>query len=127
MRFHPPTAFMFAAGLAALGVTGWQVRATAVFSNRAVHATGVIVEPTPHPRIRFAATDGTLFTFTQNGFVSRPPGAEVPIAFDPRDPGGTAQAWTFWTSWGTALWLLPAGLGFTLLPLFGYRAGVRGR
>ena len=116
---------MFAIGCAALVFTAVQGYSLVVFLGHAVHVAGTIADPTPHPRIRFTTKDGAVVEFTQNGFVSRPLGAAVPVAYDPRDPAGTAQAATFWTTWGTALWLLPAGLGFTLLPLFGARASWR--
>lgn len=126
MLQHRPTAILFFVGLLALAVTAWQAWQTATFSRHAVYTTGVIADPAPHPTIRASTPDGNPFTFVQNGFISRPAGAEVPIAYDAADPAGTAQAWTFWTSWGTALWLLPMGLGFTILPLLGMRAQRRG-
>lgn len=109
-------------GCGALASTAWQGYRTAVFLAHAVHAVGAIVNPAPHPRIRFATAEGVPVEFVQNGFVSRPLGAAVPVAYDPRDPAGTVQAATFWTTWGNSLWLLPMGLGFTLFPFFGVRA-----
>lgn len=97
----------------------------AAFLSRASRATGTIVDPAAHPRIRFTAADGRVVEFVQNGFVSRPLGAAVPVAYDPADPGGTARAATVWATWALALWPLPVGLGFTLLPLLGYRASWR--
>jgi hypothetical protein len=81
----------------------------------------VVEDPAPHPVIRFETTAGTTVRFRQNGFVARPAGAAVPVAYDPRDPAGSARAAGFWPNWGTALWLLPAGLGFTLLPMLGFQ------
>ncbi len=118
---------MVAIGLAALAYTAWQVAETAHFLSRAARAEGTVAEASPHPLIRFETAEGVPVRFRQNGFVSRPEGASVPVAYDPRDPAGTARAATFWPTWGTALWMLPAGLGFTILPLLGARVGIRGR
>ncbi len=107
-----------AIALVAALALGWR---TAAFLSHAAHATAYVSDPTPHPRLRFALADGHEVEFTQNGYVSRPRGAAVPVAYDPRDPAGTAQAATFWASWGTPLGLLWIGLGFVLLPLFGVR------
>ncbi len=86
---------------------------------------GTIADPQSHPIIRFATADGAVVEFRQNGDVSRPLGALVPVAYDPADPPGTARADTFWADWGDVLGLLWIGLGFTLLPLFGLRATFR--
>ena len=114
---------MVAIGFSLLLFTGWRVWTTAHFLTGATCTTGIIVDPSPHPRIGFAAADGRRFEFIENGLVSRPIGASVPVAYDARDPDGTAIAATFWTTWGKALWTLPAGLGFTLLPMLGARVG----
>jgi hypothetical protein len=107
-------------GWALLGLTAWQAANTALFLSRATRATGVVEDPAPHPVIRFALPDGTAVRFRQNGLVFRPAGAAVPVAYEPRHPAATARAASFWPLWGTALWLLPAGLGFVLLPRLGF-------
>ena len=116
-----------------LWLVGWGVLAgavvdghwTAAFLSSAVHVTGTIADPQPHPRIRFPTQDGTVVEFTQNGSVSRPLGAAVPVAYLPDDPSGTARADTFWVNWGDVLGLSWIGLGFTLLPFFGLRGTFR--
>ena len=121
-RNRLPTLLLMAVGVCALAYTGWQGWHMATFLHRATRTVGTIVDPSSHPRIRFTTAGGTAVEFVQNGFVSRPLGAAVPVAYMPEDPAGTAQAATIWTTWVTALWLLPMGLGFTLLPLFGAEA-----
>jgi hypothetical protein len=119
MTRFAPTRLLFGVGLVLLSVTVWQVDRTARFLSGATRTMGVVVASTPHPRISFSTPDGRSISFIQNGFISRPAGAAVPVAYEARDPAGTAVAATFWTLWGTALWMLPAGLGFTIFPLFG--------
>ena len=117
---------MFLVGVGCLVYTGWQVFDLRRFLATAVHTTGYTCNTEPHPCIRFAAPDGSQVRFAQNGFVSRPLGAAVPVAYQAADPGGTAQAATWMTTWGMSLWTLTPGLGFTLLPLFGAEAYWRG-
>ena len=111
-------------GWALLGLTAWEATDTALFLSRAM---GVVQNPAPHPVIRFALRDGTAVRFRQNGLVSRPAGAAVPVAYDPKHPAATARAATFWPTGGTALWLLPTGLGFVLLPRLGFSAAWKGQ
>ena len=66
-------------------------RRTAAFLSNSVHVTGTIVDPQPHPLIRFSAADGAVFQFQQNGSVSRSLGAEVPVAYQTQDPAGMAR------------------------------------
>ncbi len=99
---------------------------TADFLSRATHVVGTIADPQDHPRIRFVTADGAAVEFTQNGDVSRPLGARVPVAYLAEDPSGTARADTIWADWSDVLGLLWIGLGFAALPFFGYRAMVRG-
>ena len=54
--------------------------------------------------------------------LSRPLGAEVPVAYQTQDPKGTARADTFWADWSNMMGMLWIGLGFTLAPFFGSRA-----
>ena len=98
---------------------------TASFLASSVHVTGTIADPQPHPLIRFTTAEGAEVQFRQNGFVSRPLGAEVPVAYQSKDPAGTAQADTMWANWSNMLGMLWIGLGFTLAPFFGFRAVLR--
>ena len=109
-------------GLGALDGAVVDGRWTASFLSNPVHAAGTIADPQPHPVIRFTTADGAMVQFRQNGFVSRPSGAEVPVAYRTQDPAGTAQADTFWANWSSVLGMLWISLGFTLAPFFGFRA-----
>ncbi|SDG09486.1 Protein of unknown function [Paraburkholderia phenazinium] len=119
------TVLMMIMGFVVLTYITWHTCHTAVFLRHATRVTGVIIDPAGHPTIRFSTANGVQVEFVQNGFISRPRGAAVPVAYDPRNPAMTAQAATFWANWGESLWSLPMGLGFTLLPLFGVRAQFR--
>jgi hypothetical protein len=120
------TVIMMIIGVAALATAGVMAVQTVLFLSHAARTTGMVSDPRQHPKIRFTTAGGTAVEFVQNGWVSRPAGAPVPVAYDPRDPAGTAQVATVWACWGLPLWLLPMGLGFTLLPLFGFQAEFRG-
>jgi len=119
------TVALFVVGLIALGAAAWQGCSTAGFLGLAARASGEITTSSPRPVIRFVSEEGTTLEFRHRGFISRPSGAAVPIAYERHDPAGTARAATFWALWGNVLFLLPMGLGFTLLPLFGARAEFR--
>ena len=106
-------AAVLAAGLFSLGLTVRQAWQLGTLLHHAVHATGHVLVADAHPTIRFTDGGGNVVDFVQNGFISRPVGAAVPVIFDPLDPSATAQAATYWTTWGTALWMLPAGIVFT--------------
>ena len=121
-RWNAATIVVFLIGLGALGGAVVDGHGTAVFLASSVHVTGTIADPQPHPIIRFTAADRAMLQFRQNGFVSRPLGAEVPVAYQPEDPAGTAQADTVWANWSTVLGLVWIGLSFTLAPFFGFRA-----
>ena len=116
-----------------LVIVGWGVLTgavldghwTAAFLSSASHVTGEIADDEPHPLIRFAA-DGATLTYRQNGSISRPVGAAVPVAYLSEDPAGTARADTFWANWSDVLGLVCVGLGFTLHPFFGFRGTFRG-
>ena len=116
-----------------LVLVGWGVLAgavidghwTAAFLSNATHVTGEIADDEPHPLIRLTA-DGAPVTFRQNGFVSRPVGAAVSVAYRSDDPAGTARADTFWANWSDVLGMVWVGLGFTLHPFFGFRGTFRG-
>ena len=116
-----------------LWLVGWGLLAgavleghrTAAFLSGATHVNGTIADPQPHPRIRFTTADGVVVEFTQNGAVSRPLGATVPVAYQAADPRGTARADTVWANWSDVLALLWIGLGFTLFPFFGLRGELR--
>lgn len=116
---RPQRAAIVVAGACVLLFCAFQARRTARFLAHATRTMGVITEATAHPRIGFKVADGISVEFVQNGFVSRPQGSAVPVAYDPANPASTAVVATFWPLWGAALWGLPAGLGFTLLPLAG--------
>ncbi|MGF6240806.1 hypothetical protein P3T42_002557 [Paraburkholderia sp. GAS38] len=123
--WNAATILMMLMGCVVLTYIAWHTFQTAAFLHHATRVAGVVVDPAGHPRIRFSTADGVPVEFVQNGFISRPRGAAVPVAYDPHNPAMTAQAATFWANWGESLWLLPMGLGFTLLPLFGARARFR--
>ncbi len=117
-RPWPVIALILLIGLAASAYT---LHACVQLATRLAHATytaGIIADPQPHPVIRFLDGSGRAVTFVQNGFIVRAAGAPVPVLYDERDPAGTAQAATFWTTWGTALWMLPVGAAFTLSALY---------
>ncbi|HEY0202592.1 MAG TPA: DUF3592 domain-containing protein [Acetobacteraceae bacterium] len=113
-----------------LWVVGWcamagamaQGHQTAAFMARAARAEGTIANDDAHPLIRFTIDDGRVVTFRQNGGISRAVGAAVPVAYDPADPAGSAQASTVLSAWGEVMGLAWIGLGFTLFPFFGVRA-----
>ncbi len=98
---------------------------TAAFLVSATRVSGEIADDESHPLIRFIA-DGAPLTFRQNGFVSRPVGTAVPVAYQSEDPARTARADTFWANWSEVLGLVWIGLGFTLHPFFGFRGTIRG-
>jgi hypothetical protein len=100
-RWNAATILLFLIGLDTLGDAVAEGHWTAAFLSHSVHVTGTIVDPQPHPLIRFNAADGAVFQFKQNGCVSRPMGAEVPVAYETQDPAGTARADTFWANWST--------------------------
>ena len=114
-------------GCAVLGGAVLDGRQRADFLSRATHVAGTIIDPQPHPRIRFTAADGSVVEFTQNGWVDRARGAAVPVAYLAADPAGSARADTFWADWSDVLILLGIGLCFTLGPFYGMRATVRTR
>ena len=120
-RWNGATILMFVVGCGALCGAVVDGHGTAAFLAGSVRVTGTIADPQPHPRIRFTAFDGGVVEFTQNGFVSRALGAEVPVAYHTEDPAGSARADTFWANWSDVLGLVWIGLGFTLAPFFGYR------
>ena len=124
-RWNGATVLLFLIGVGALGGAVVEGHRAAAFLAGSVHVTGAIADPQPHPIIRFTARDGAVVQFRQNGFVSRPLGAEVPVAYQPQDPARTAQADTVWVNWGIMLGMLWIGFGFTLAPFFGVRAGFR--
>lgn len=117
-----------------LWLVGWVVLAVAVldghrttaFLQQAVHVTGTVADAQPHPTVRFTTLDGAVIEFTQNGSVSRPPGAPLPVAYLAANPSGSARADTFWANWSDLLGLLWIGGGFTLFPFYGLRAAFRG-
>ncbi len=124
-RWNGATILLFVVGLGTLGAAVVDGHWTAEFLDNSVHVTGTIADSEPHPLIRFIAVDGAVVQFRQNGSVSRPLGAEVPVAYQTEDPAGTAQADTFWANWSNLLGLLWVGAGFTLAPFFGFRAVLR--
>ena len=122
LPWNAATVLLFASGCVALGAAIAFGHATSAFLRAATHTEGVIADPQSHPIIRFTTQEGAVVEFRQNGFVVRPRGAPVPVAYLSEDPAGTAQADTVWVNWsatGGALWI---GLPFTLLPFFGIRA-----
>ena len=130
---HAPTDPPWNAATILLVIVGWAVLGgavldghwTAAFLSGATHVTGEIADDEPHPHIRFIA-DGATVIFRQNGFVSRPAGAAIQVAYDSDDPAATARADTFWANWSKVLGMVWIGLGFTLHPFFGFRGTFRG-
>jgi hypothetical protein len=123
--WNAATILMMIMGCGVLAYIAWHSYQTAAFLHHASRVTGVVIDQAGHSTIRFITGDSMPVEFVQSGFISRSRGAVVPVAYDPRNPAMTAQVATFWASWGKSLWLLPMGLGFTLLPLFGVRAQFR--
>ncbi len=123
--WNAATLLLWLVGWAVLAVAVVEGHRTADFLGRAIHVTGVIADSQAHPRIRFTTADGNVVEYTQNGSVSRPLGANVPVAYLAVDPAGSAQADTFWADWSDLLGLLWVGLGFTLFPFYGLRATFR--
>ena len=124
--WNAATTIIVVVGCVFLGIGAWTGWRAAVFLSAAIHVPGTVSDTRPHPGIRFTTRDGQSVEFQQNGFVSRPVGAAVPVAYLPGDPAGTAQADTFWADWGEVLGFLWIGLGFTVLPALGVRAQFRG-
>lgn len=89
--------------------------------------TGVVVENTGHPVIRFTAANGATVQFVQNGYVSRDAGSAIPVAYDPRDPAGTARADTFLALWASILGLLPMSFGCLAAAFLGGEIRLTGR
>lgn len=123
--WNAATIVLWLSGWAALSGAVLDGHWTAAFLARAAHVPGTIASADRHPRIRFTDLTGATVEFTQNGSVSRPVGADVPVAYGARDPSGTARADTFWANWSDVLGLLWIGMGSTLFPFFGYRATLR--
>lgn len=124
-RWNGGTILVWLVGLSVLGGAVVQGHQTASFLAGCVRVTGTIADPQAHPIIEFTAHDGAAVRFRQNGFISREQGATVPVAYQTQDPAGTARADTFWTEWSEVLGFAWIGLGFTLAPLFGFRATFR--
>ncbi|MEK6421544.1 MAG: DUF3592 domain-containing protein [Burkholderia gladioli] len=108
-------------GAVVLVVCAVQAWNTATFLSTATRADGVVISASGHPTIRFTSAGGERVEFVQNGGLSRDVGAHVPVVYDPAAPARTACADTFFALWSGALWGLPAGFGFLVLPLFGVR------
>ena len=115
------------AGLCALTASGVQLWQTAHFLSNATWTQGRVVRASAHPVIRFSPAAGPSVQFVQNGFLTRPVGAQIKVVYAVRDPARTARAATFWTLWGPVLWWLPMGFGFTILPLLGAEVAWRPR
>lgn len=123
--WNAATVLLWLLGWAVLGGAVLDGHWTAQFLAGAIHVPGTIADPQPHPTIRFTTVDGTVIEFTQNGYVSRPLGTAVPIAYLAANPAGSARADTFWANWSEVLGLAWVGLGFTVSPFYGLRAGFR--
>jgi len=123
--WNAATILLWLIGWAALCAAVLDGHWTASFLAHSVHVTGSIADQEPHPRIRFTAADGAVIEFRQNGYVSRPMGADVPVAYQTQNPAGTARADTFWANWSEVLGLVWVGLGFTLAPFYGFQGAFR--
>lgn len=124
--FHAPTVLICLVGWAALAGAVLDGNRTAAFLASAVRVTGEIADDSAHPLIFFKTAEGAPVTFRQNGFVFRPQGAAIPVAYRSDDPQGTARADTVLVNWGSVVGLVWIGLGFALHPFFGFRATLRG-
>ena len=122
LPWNAATVLLWAVGWCAMAGTVVQGHRTGALLARGDHAAGTIANDDAHPLIRFTTGDGTVVTFRQNGGISRAVGAAVPVAYDPADPAGTAQADTLFAAWSEVMGLAWIGLGFTLFPFFGMRA-----
>ena len=120
-EFALPTRWAGVIGAVLLAIVLWQAFDVASFLAHADRANGVIVDDQPHPTIQFARPDGQLVRFTQNGFVSRPPGSPIEVAYDPADPAGTAVADSLFPMWWTVLWPMPGMLLFLGTALAGHK------
>lgn len=123
--WNAATILLWFVGWAALCAAVLDGHWTASFLSNSVHVTGTTIDQEPHPRIRFTAANGAVIEFTQNGYVSRPLGADVPVAYQTQDPARTARADTFWANWSEVLGFAWIGLGFTLAPFYGFRGAFR--
>lgn len=115
-----------AAGTLVLAWALVQTYRTASFLARCSRVTGVIVEDTGHPLIRFTTEAGVSVQFVQNGGASGEPGAPIAVVYDPNDPAGSAHADTFFALWGSILGALPAGLGCLAMVFLGGEIRWRG-
>ena len=123
-----PTVLLMLVGIGLLCFTAWRVGATQHFLAGSARAEGVVRGGAHHPTVFFTAADGRDVSFVaRSSFGTLPENAAVRIAYDPTDPAGTAMVVDWWSVWVGPLWILPAGLAFTLLPLFGYRVRIGGR
>ncbi len=120
--WNAATVLLFVVGWCAMAGAVAEGHQTAAFLARADHVAGTIANDDAHPLIQFVTGDGTAVTFRQNGGIARAVGEAVPVAYDPTDPAGTAQADTLFAAWGEVMGLAWIGLGFTLFPFFGVRA-----
>ncbi len=120
--------------LVGLGALGWTTHAgvgAARLTWGGARAVAVAVPASPgggagdgtlgKPMMEFRLPSGEAVRFRQNGFGPSRVGDAAEVAYHPADPAGTASV-VGWPLWVAALWVLPMGLGFTLLPLFGVRA-----
>ena len=80
---RPQSAAVAFIGCCTLLLCAFQGLRTTRFLNHATRTSGIIAEAAAHPRIRFETAEGTVVEFVQNGFVSRPQGSRVPVAYDP--------------------------------------------
>ena len=71
-----------------------------------------------HPRIRFAATDGTTVTFAGNGLIfGYTIGQEAAVLYNPINPQTTATLQAPGSLWFTPLVLFVIGMGWLFVPL----------
>ena len=126
MRTAGQTAVLWAfvlAGLSSVAILCWQVTATIGFLNRTTRAPGVIVEAKAHPWVAFTIADGTRIRFQQNGNLSGPEGTPVCVAYEVKDPQGTARVHSFWADWGGVFDILPVA-GFFIAAMVLSLAGI---
>ncbi len=123
-----PTVLLMVIGIGLLGFTSWRVAAMQVFLAHAVRTDGTIRMNARSALAEFETGTGAKVSFVPGySLTSQSDGAVVPVAYDPADPSGTAVLDNAWSHWIAPLWMLPAGLVFTVAPLFGARARFGGR
>ena len=123
-----PTILLMVVGAGLLCFTGWRVFSVQELLAHGARATGAMLPTGSHWRIGFTSASGAAIEFPPGfSIVSRPPGTQLPVVYDPADPAGTAMLDDLWNRWISPLWMLPGGVAFIALPLLGFRGRFGGR